>query len=215
MEDSKSFEKVKSKLISDFEPQFICKEKTIIKLYYSKDPTKKYDIFLYNNSNCNEQFITTRTYDTDPEKKSEKYKLITDLVDNNFLKLINKTQLFENKKSFIVESDIYKIGDCTFEFSKFYMESEPNRKFFIFCINNPYGSKFNECFCYIKGIMSYLFSEVKEEDFIKACEVNEEFLKKNSLINDNLDEENDLNNIMSKKFPEIKLLQYINFIFRL
>ena len=167
-------------------------------------------MFLYNNSNCKEQFIAVRTYDKDKDK----YKLVTDLVDNNFLTLINKTQLYENKKSFIVESDIYKIGDCSFEFSKFYMETEQNRKYFIFCINNPYGNKFNECFCYIQGVMSYLFNNVKEEDLMKSCEVNEEFLKKNSLINEDLNEENELNNIMSKKFPAIKLIQYINFIFK-
>ena len=45
-----------------------------------------------------------------------------DLVDDNFLSLIIITQLFNLKQTYVVESDIYKMGDFTIEFSKIYLE---------------------------------------------------------------------------------------------
>ena len=48
-------------------------------------------------------------------------------------------QLFDLKLTYIIESDIYKLGDLTIEFSKIYLSSEINKPKFFFCINNSYG----------------------------------------------------------------------------
>ena len=41
-------------------------------------------------------------------------------------------QLFDLKLTYIIESDIYKLGDLTIEFSKIYLSSEINKPKFFF-----------------------------------------------------------------------------------
>ena len=83
------------------------KEKTELRIYYPKDNNKKMDMFLFNNQENKEQFVLTRNYYK--EEENEKYKVITDLVDDKFLTLITIMQLFDLKQTYIIESDIYKI----------------------------------------------------------------------------------------------------------
>jgi hypothetical protein len=171
----------------------------------------KTDLFLFNNKICKEQFASTRTWKN--ENNVEKFKIITDLVDQNFLTLINIIQLFFLKQKYIVESEIYKIGDLTIEFSKMYMETEKNKIKFFLCVNNPYGHNFTNTVDFIMNVMQDLFDNIDEKTIINSCEVNEQLLKKYSLINNYLKEEDNLNNIISEKFPQIKLIQYIEYLF--
>jgi hypothetical protein len=69
------------------------------------------DLFLFNNQENKEQFVLSRNYYK--EDQIEKYKVITDIVDDKFLNLINIMQLFDLKQTYIIESDIYKMGDLT------------------------------------------------------------------------------------------------------
>ena len=80
------------------------------------------DLFLFNNQECKEQFVLTRNIIQ--EDGIERYKVTTDLVDDKFLPLIEKMQLFDLKQTYTIESDIYKIGDLTIEFSKMYLDKE-------------------------------------------------------------------------------------------
>ena len=80
------------------------------------------DLFLFNNQECKEQFVLTRKIIQ--EDGTERYKVTTDLVDDKFLPLIEKMQLFDLKQTYTIESDIYKIGDLTIEFSKMYLDKE-------------------------------------------------------------------------------------------
>ena len=210
IENSKDFEAKKSELIAKYEPEFLQKETTEIRIYYSKDENIKTDLFLFNNKICKEQFVSTRTWKN--ENNIEKYKIITDLVDQNFLSLITIIQLFFLKQKYIVESDIYKIGDLTIEFCKMYMESEKNKIKFFLCVNNPYGHNFTNTFDFVMNVMQDLFDNIDEKTIIDSCEVNNELLMKYSLINKDVKEEN-LNNIISEKFPQIKLIQYIQYLF--
>jgi hypothetical protein len=171
----------------------------------------KTDLFLFNNKICKEQFASTRTWKN--ENNVEKFKIITDLVDQNFLSLITIIQLFFLKQKYIVESEIYKIGDLTVEFSKMYMETEKNKIKFFLCVNNPYGHNFTNTVDFIMNVMQDLFDNIDEKTIINSCEVNEQLLKKYSLINNYLKEEDNLNNIISEKFPQIKLIQYIEYLF--
>ena len=211
IENSKEFEAKKLELIAKYEPEFLHKETTEIRIYYSKDENVKTDLFLFNNKICKEQFASTRTWKN--ENNVEKFKIITDLVDQNFLSLITIIQLFFLKQKYIVESEIYKIGDLTVEFSKMYMETEKNKIKFFLCVNNPYGHKFVDTFDFIMNVMQDLFDNIDEKTIINSCEVNEQLLKKYSLINNYLKEEDNLNNIISEKFPQIKLIQYIEYLF--
>ena len=43
-------------------------------------------------------------------------------------------QLFDLKLTYIIESDIYKLGDLTIEFSKIYLSSEINKPKFFFVL---------------------------------------------------------------------------------
>ena len=95
------------------------------------------------------------------------------------------------------------------------METEKNKIHFIFCLNNSYGHNFEDSFDFVKEVMGNLFDYVDEKKIIDSCEVNEELLAKYSLINKELKQEEDhFNNIISEKFPQIKLIQYIQYIFK-
>ena len=106
------------------------------------------------------------------------------------------------------------MGDFTIEFSKMYMESEKNKIKYLFCINNSYGHNYEETYDFVKEIIENLFEKIDEKKIDEACEVNEELLKKYGLINKELNQEGEhLNNIISEKFPQIKLIQYIQYLF--
>ena len=209
IENSKEFEAKKLELITKYEPEFLHKETTEIRIYYSKDENVKTDLFLFNNKVCKEQFVSTRTW------KNEKIeKVITDLVDQNFLSLITIIQLFFLKQKHIVESDIYKLGDLTIEFSKMYMETEKNKIQFFLCVNNPYGHTFTNTVDFTMSVMQDLFDNIDEKTIIDSCVVNEQLLTRYNLLNKDLKKEEDnLNNIISEKFPQIKLIQYIEYLF--
>ena len=218
IENSKDFEKKKEEIINKFVPEFLKKEFTEIRSYYPKkdkeEIPKNVDLFLFNNKISKENFVSTRTYFK--ENENEKYKIITDLVDDNFLSLINITQLFDLKQTYIVESDIYKMGDFTIEFSKIYLESKKLKNKFVFCINNSYGHSFEETFDFVNEVVENLFNESDKNKIIDSCRVNEELLIKYGLINKELkQEEEHMNNIISEKFPQIKLIQYITYVFEL
>ena len=66
----------------------------------------KTDLFLFNNKICKEQFVSTRTWKN--ENNVEKFKIITDLVDQNFLSLITIIQLFFLKQKYIIKIKINK-----------------------------------------------------------------------------------------------------------
>ena len=83
------------------------------------------DLFLFNNQENKEQFVLSRNYYK--EDQIEKYKVITDIVDDKFLNLINIMQLFDLKQTYIIESDVYKMGDLSFEFGKMYLDKEINK----------------------------------------------------------------------------------------
>lgn len=93
------------------------------------------------------------------------------------------------------------------------MESESVKVGFYFCFNNPYGSRYEDTFNYSKDVMMNLFPDINENNFTLSCVLNEDILKTYSIIINNTSEELSRNNINSEKFPEIKLLQYINLIF--
>jgi hypothetical protein len=201
-------------LLKKYEPEFVMKETTEIRIFYPKDKNvikNNVDLFLFNNKVSKEQFVTTRTY----HSETEKYRLVTDLVDQNFLQLVNKlNNLFELKQTYIIESDIYRIGDITIEFCRMYMEAEKSKIKYIFCINNSYGHSFDDSSDYVKEIMTNLFDNVDEKQIIDSCCVNEELLIQYDLINkESKKEEEHLNNIISDKCPQIKLLQYICYLF--
>ena len=209
--NSKIFELKKAELFQKFEPQFINKEYTEIRIFYHKENNKNVDLFLFNNKSSKEQFVSTRTL---IKEETEKFKIITDLVDQNFLSVINMIQLFDLKQTHIVESEIYRIGDFTIEFSKMYMETDKNKIKFIFCLNNSYGHSFEDTFDFVKEVMGNLFENVDETKIVDSCRVNDDLLKKYFLINKEPKQEEDhLNNIISEKFPQIKLIQYIEFLF--
>ena len=212
MENSKVFESKKIEIVNKFDPEFLTKELTKIRIYYPKDSSKKVNLFLFNNEKSKENFVSTRTYYK--ENDIEKYKIITDLVDSNYLSLINMINLFELRQTYIVESDIYKMGDFTIEFCKMYKESDNNKINFFFCINNSYGHSFEDTFDFVKEVIENLFENVEEKNIIESCGVNEELLIKYGLIDEEKKEKEDpLNNIISEKYPQIKLIQYISYIF--
>ena len=147
-------------------------------------------------------------------------------------------QLFDLKLTYIIESDIYKLGDLTIEFSKIYLSSEINKPKFFFCINNSYGHIYTYTNDFAKDVISNLFDEVDEKKIEEACNLNLEFLEKYNLIqiSDNkrkkieeCDKKNELlekknviknilikeefiDNISSERFPKIKLIQYLLYI---
>ncbi len=122
--------------------------------------------------------------------------------------------LYGLKQTFIIESDIYRIGDITIEFSKMFLESEKNKIFFIFCVNNSYGHSFEDSVDYVKEVMENLFDGIDEKKIVESCGVNEELLIQYNLINKELKQEEDhMNNIFSDIFPQIKLIQYISYLF--
>ena len=197
------------------------KEKTELRIYYPKDNDKKMDMFLFNNQENKEQFVLTRNYYK--EEENEKYKVITDLVDDKFLTLITIMQMFDLKQTYIIESDIYKIGDLTIEFSKMYLDKEKNKYKFIFCINNFYGHTFQATYDFTIDVMTNLFDEVDENKLAKACGVNIELLEKYNLVNKipsnerNKEQKEEIleeyfDNVNSDKFPQIKLIQYLHYI---
>ena len=106
IESSKQFESRKSKLLKKFEPELLTKEKTELRIFYPKNENQKMDLFLFNNQENKEQFVLNRNYYK--EEQNEKYKVITDIVDNKFLNLVIIMQLFDLKQTFIIESEIYK-----------------------------------------------------------------------------------------------------------
>ena len=212
IENSKQFEARKSELIKKFEPQFISKEKTYLRIYYPKDEKQKLDLFLFNNQENKEQFVLTRNYFQ--ENDIEKYKVITDLVDDKFLPLITIMQLFDLKQTYIIESDIYKLGDLTIEFSKMYLDKEKNKFKFIFCVNNMYGHTFLNTHTFTEDVMSNFFDEVDEKKIVEACDVNKELLEKYNLYTNTgkgLEEEY-YDNLTSERFPKIKLIQYLLYL---
>ena len=183
------------------------------------------DLFLFNNQEHKEQFVLNRNYYKEDE--IEKYKVITDLVDDKFLNLITIMQLFDLKQTYVIESDIYKMGDLYIEFSKMYLDKEKNKYKFIFCINNMYGHTFQNTFDFILDVMTNLFDEVDETKLIKACGVNFELLEKYNLAKKQMVVEKDkdkkenktveiiedfLDNINSDRFPQIKLIQYLLYL---
>ena len=176
------------------------------------------DLFLFNNQECKEQFVLSRNFYKDNEV--EKFNVITDLVDDKFLPLVTIIQLFDLKQTYIIESEIYKMGDLTIEFSKMYLEKEKNKYKFIFCVNNVYGNTFDNTFNYIIDVMTNLFEEVDEKKLIDSCFLNEAILEKYNIIKTKKvkegekekiikEEEDYTDNIVSEKFPKIKLIQYL------
>lgn len=147
-------------------------------------------------------------------------------------------QLYDLKQTYIIESDIYIMGDLTIEFSKIYLSQEKSRFKFFFCINNSYGHIYSYTNDFIKDVVSNLFNEVDEKKIEEACNLNLEFLEKYDLIKITDDErkkleecenrkdpiekknviknilnkEDFIDNISSEKFPKIKLIQYLNYI---
>jgi hypothetical protein len=148
-------------------------------------------------------------------------------------------QLFDERQTYIIESDIYKMGDLTIEFSKRYLSQEKSRFKFFFCINNSYGHIYSYTNDFIKDVMSNLFNEVEEKKIEEACNLNMEFLekydlikisdderkkleeyenkkdfaeKKNIIIKNILNKEVFIDNISSERFPKIKLIQYLLYI---
>ena len=225
IETSKKFEEIKSQLIKKFEPEFLMKEKTELNICYPKDNNKKMDMFLFNNQENKEQFVLTRNYYKEGE--NEKYKVITDLVDDKFLTLLTIMQLVDFKQTYIIESDIYKIGDLTIEFSKMYLKKETNKYKFIFCINNLYGHTFQATYDFTIDVMTNLFDDVDENKLAAACGVNSELLEKYNLtqkkiiIERNKEQkeikkeeivEDNFDNINSEKSPQIKLIQYLHYL---
>ena len=171
------------------------------------------DLFLFNNQENKEQFVLSRNYYK--EDQIEKYKVITDIVDDKFLNLINIMQLFDLKQTFIIESEIYKMGDLSIEFSKMYLDKEKNKYKFIFCINNVYGHTFQNTFDFILDVMTNLFDEVDEKKLTEACGVNMELLEKYNLVRKEKDNEiieEYVDNINSERFPQIKLIQYLLYL---
>jgi hypothetical protein len=171
------------------------------------------DLFLFNNQENKEQFVLSRNYYK--EDQIEKYKVITDIVDDKFLNLINIMQLFDLKQTYIIESDVYKMGDLSFEFGKMYLDKEINKYKFIFCINNVYGHTFQNTFDFILDVMTNLFDEVEEKKLTEACGVNPELLEKYNLVKkekDNEISEEYIDNINSDRFPQIKLIQYLLYL---
>ena len=168
------------------------------------------DLFLFNNQECKEQFVLTRNIIQ--EDGIERYKVTTDLVDDKFLPLIEKMQLFDLKQTYTIESDIYKIGDLTIEFSKMYLDKEKYK--FIFCINNMYGHSFVHTYDFIKDVMTNLFDEIEGKKIDEICNVNINLLFKYNLIKDKErpNEEEYIDNICSEKFPKIKLIQYLLYL---
>ena len=175
IENSKQFEARKSELIKKFEPQFISKEKTYLRIYYPKDEKQKLDLFLFNNQENKEQFVLTRN---------------------------------------IIESDIYKLGDLTIEFSKMYLDKEKNKFKFIFCVNNMYGHTFLNTHTFTEDVMSNFFDEVDEKKIVEACDVNKELLEKYNLYTNTGkgQEEEYYDNLTSERFPKIKLIQYLLYL---
>ena len=172
------------------------------------------DLFLFNNQENKEQFVLSRNYYK--EDQIEKYKVITDIVDDKFLNLINIMQLFDLKQTYIIESDVYKMGDLSFEFGKMYLDKEINKYKFIFCINNVYGHTFQNTFDFILDVMTNLFDEVEEKKLTEACGVNPELLEKYNLVKkekDNEISEEYIDNINSDRFPQIKLTKYQIFFY--
>ena len=213
IESSKQFESRKSQLIKKFEPELITKEKTELRIFYPKNENQKMDLFLFNNQENKEQFVLNRNYYK--EEQNEKYKVITDIVDNKFLNLVIIMQLFDLKQTYIIESDVYKMGDLSFEFGKMYLDKEINKYKFIFCINNVYGHTFQNTFDFILDVMTNLFDEVEEKKLTEACGVNPELLEKYNLVKkekDNEISEEYIDNINSDRFPQIKLIQYLLYL---
>ena len=105
------------------------------------------------------------------------------------------------------------MGDLTIEFCKIFKETEKNKIKFFFCINNPYGHNYANTIDFTKSVIQDLFDNIDEKTIIDSCGVNEELLKKYSLNNKDSKEEDNLNNIISEKFPQIKLIQYIEYLF--
>ena len=213
IESSKQFESRKSKLLKKFEPELLTKEKTELRIFYPKNENQKMDLFLFNNQENKEQFVLNRNYYK--EEQNEKYKVITDIVDNKFLNLVIIMQLFDLKQTFIIESEIYKMGDLSIEFSKMYLDKEKNKYKFIFCINNVYGHTFQNTFDFILDVMTNLFDEVDEKKLTEACGVNMELLEKYNLVRKEKDNEiieEYVDNINSERFPQIKLIQYLLYL---
>lgn len=223
IDTSKNFNNMKENFIQEKEPVFVANEVTKIRIYYTKKGNEKTDIFLFNNKCCKEQFIVTRTSYLDETTNEQKYKVLTDVVDDNFLTLIIKTQMFDKRQTYVVDSDIYRIGDISIEFCKMYKESDSNKIFFFFCINNPYQSDYEGGLLFIQDVMSFLFTNIEEKNIMQSSVVNEELLKRYSLKTSKSEEpvgtekskseEIFVGNIISEKFPQIKLLQYIECIF--
>ena len=131
------------------------------------------------------------------------------------MSLVKNFSLFDLKHTYVIESDIYKIGDITIEFSKMYNNSEKNKINYIFCVNNTYAHNFEDSFDFVKEVTENLFEGIDEQSIINACGVNEELLLKYKLIDPKTKKgEDHLNNIISDKFPQIKLIQYLNYIYK-
>ena len=180
------------------------------------------DLFLFNNQESKEHFVLTRNYykDNSEEKNEEKYNVTVDLVDDKFLPLITIMQIFDLKQTHIIESEIYKIGDLTIEFSKMSLEKEKNKYTFIFCINNMYGHTFETTYNYSIDVVSNLFDEVDEKKIKESCILNHNILRKYNIFEKKLEEEkikiikeeDYIDNTVSDRFPKIKLIQYLLYL---
>ena len=191
-------QKVESAL-EEYEAEFVTNEEIKMRICYPKSEfTLQTEIFLFNQKvNKGINYVMTRKRKQAKNIIAMNNIITISEVDENFITIFEKIQMFNLRQIYTFELKKYKIGDIIVKYGFIYREVL--NKIFFFEIETPFTKTFDSSKDFLFDIVNNIFPLCSVDNIKESCLLNEDILKENEV---------------SKNIKHLELFQYVNYIFK-
>ena len=191
-------QKIESAL-EEYEAEYITNEEIKMKICYPKSEfTLQTEIFLFNQKiNKDINYVMTKKRKQTEDITAMNNIITISEVDENFITIFEKIQMFNLRQIYTFELKKYKIGDISVKYGCIY--KEVLNKIFFFEIETPFTKTFDASKDFLFDIVNNIFPLCSLDNIKESCLLNEEILKENEV---------------SKNSKHLELFQYVNYIFQ-
>lgn len=206
-----------TKILLNSGGEFICEEEIKLRICYKNkmtesisilliskefeiNSTKQTELYLFNRINNCVSHVLCRNKRTEEDFDVVYFKIfnsqIINEVDNNFLTIMETTQLLNFRQIYVIKYKIIKIGDITFKIGVIYKDIFS--KFLFLEIHNPFNSKYSEIKEFSYDVMASLFNISNLHNFCAFDSTLDKLNKEDKLKTNN----------------HWEILQYVHLIFK-
>ena len=181
------------KCLSEYDYTNLGKEEIKMRICYPKSEfTNQTEIYLFNQKvNKGINYVMTK------KNEKPKAKVYISEVDENFLTIFEKIQMFNFRQIYTFDINRALFGDIEIKYGSMY--KEVLEKIHFLEISSPYTHTFENSKNFIFDIVSNFFPFCEEKEIEESCMLSNNILAEYEF---------------GKKTKHLELLQYVNYIFK-